>query len=132
MILINEKLLETLDFVKNPKQNQYPFLVKILNDFDSLDEQRKNQIYEEVWLELYRDSWNSINKSFPIKSFSFDQKAGYYTSVAVLTTELKKNILLERNFLLKLILMNYFLILFVIILLHKSIIEEVFLSLLLL
>lgn len=28
MILINEKLLETLDFVKNPKQNQYPFLVK--------------------------------------------------------------------------------------------------------
>lgn len=101
MILINEKLLETLDFVKNPKQNQYPFLAKILNNFDSLDEQRKNQIYEEVWLELYRGSWNSINKSFPIKSFSFDQKAGYYTSVAVLTTELKKNILLERNFFIK-------------------------------
>ena len=82
MIVISNELLDTLDLIKSPEQNQYPFISTIIKSFDLLESQKKNLIYEKIWLELYRGSWNSINKSIPLKAFTFDKKTGYHTATA--------------------------------------------------
>ena len=98
MIVISNELLDTLDLIKSPEQNQYPFISTIIKSFDLLESQKKNLIYEKIWLELYRGSWNSINKSIPLKAFTFDKKTGYHTATAVATTELRKNNLVDKLF----------------------------------
>lgn len=101
MILINDHLIEVLDSVKDPNQNRFPIISAILENLQDVTVQKQEVLFDKVCLELFRFSWNSVNKTIRLGSFSYNEKTKLYDAEAIRTIKSTKNNVLEHLYIIQ-------------------------------